>query len=117
MTIEAEGAAAQAAAPPVPVIEALGLGKRFGATQALDGVAVEFLTGEVHALVGENGAGKSTLGKILAGVYRAEAGTVRVDGAPVGRWDAIRAQQHGIVLLAQELSLVPDRAVAENVFL
>ncbi len=93
------------------------LGKRFGATQALDDVSVDFLAGEVHALVGENGAGKSTLGKILAGVYRADAGEVRVDGEPVGRWDAIRAQQQGIVLIAQELSLVPDRTVAENVFL
>jgi ribose transport system ATP-binding protein len=93
------------------------LGKRFGATQALDDVSVEFLPGEVHALVGENGAGKSTLGKILAGVYRADGGEVLVDGEPVGRWDATRAQQRGIVLIAQELSLVPERSVAENVFL
>jgi ribose transport system ATP-binding protein len=93
------------------------LGKRFGATQALDDVSVEFLAGEVHALVGENGAGKSTLGKILAGVYRADTGDVLVGGEPVGRWDATRAQQRGIVLIAQELSLVPERTVAQNVFL
>jgi ribose transport system ATP-binding protein len=93
------------------------LGKRFGATQALEDVSVEFIPGEVHALVGENGAGKSTLGKILAGVYRADDGEVLLDGEPVGRWDATRAQQHGIVLIAQELSLVPERTVAENVLL
>ena len=93
------------------------LGKRFGATQALDDVSVDFQAGEVHALVGENGAGKSTLGKILAGVYRADKGSVEIDGEPVGRWDATRAQQRGIVLIAQELSLVAERSVAENVFL
>jgi ABC-type sugar transport system ATPase subunit len=100
-----------------PVVAARAIGKRFGATQALDDVSVAFRPGEVHALVGENGAGKSTLGKILAGVHRADEGAVEVDGEPVGRWDAIRAQQHGIVLIAQELSLVPERTVAENVFL
>jgi ribose transport system ATP-binding protein len=100
-----------------PAVEVTGVAKRFGATQALDDVHVEFRAGEVHALVGENGAGKSTLGKIVAGLYRADDGTMRVDGAPVGRWDPIRAQQHGIVAIAQELSLVPDRSVAENVFL
>ena len=99
------------------VVEAVGLTKRFGATRALDGVDVVFTGGEVHALVGENGAGKSTLGKILAGVYKADEGSVQVDGVPVGRWDPIRAQHHGIVIIAQELSLVPDRTVAENVFL
>jgi ribose transport system ATP-binding protein len=98
-------------------VQAVGLQKRFGATQALDDVSVDFLPGEVHALVGENGAGKSTLGKILAGVYRADAGTVEVDGEAVGRWDPVRAAQRGIVLIAQELSLVPARTVAENVFL
>ena len=103
--------------PDPPPVAAVTLGKRFGATQALDGVSVEFLAGEIHALVGENGAGKSTLGKILAGLYRADTGTVEVDGTPVGRWNATRAQQEGIVLIAQELSLVPDRTVAENVFL
>jgi ABC-type sugar transport system ATPase subunit len=100
-----------------PVVAACAVGKRFGATQALDDVSVAFLPGEVHALVGENGAGKSTLGKVLAGVHRPDEGGVEVDGEPVGRWDAIRAQQQGVVLIAQELSLVPERTVAENVFL
>src|SRR5215218_7630616 len=108
MTAHVEGAAPAVAPAPSPVVEAIDLTKRFGATQALDDVSVAFAPGEVHALVGENGAGKSTLGKIIAGVYRADTGTVRVDGEPVGRWDAVRAQQHGIVLLAQELSLVPE---------
>jgi ribose transport system ATP-binding protein len=99
------------------MVAASHLGKRFGATQALDDVSVAFAAGEVHALVGENGAGKSTLGKILAGLYRADMGEVLVDGEPVGRWDTTRAQQRGIVLIAQELSLVPERTVAENVFL
>ena len=117
MTVEVEGAARAAAPGPATVVEAVGLSKRFGATRALDDVSVDFVAGEVHALVGENGAGKSTLGKIVSGVYRTDDGTLLVDGRPVGRWDAIRAQHHGIVIIAQELSLVPDRNVAENVFL
>jgi simple sugar transport system ATP-binding protein/ribose transport system ATP-binding protein len=100
-----------------PVVEAVGLTKRFGATRALDDVDAAFAAGEVHALVGENGAGKSTLGKIISGVYKVDEGSVLVDGAPVGRWDPMRAQQQGIVMIAQELSLVGDRTVAENVFL
>jgi ribose transport system ATP-binding protein len=54
---------------------------------------------------------------MISGVYRPDTGVVKVDGSPVGRWDTTRAQHHGIVLLAQELALVPDRNVAENVFL
>jgi simple sugar transport system ATP-binding protein/ribose transport system ATP-binding protein len=73
--------------------------------------------GEVHALVGENGAGKSTLGKVMSGLYSADSGAVVVDGETVSRWDTGRAQRRGIVLIAQELSLVPHLSVAQNVFL
>jgi simple sugar transport system ATP-binding protein/ribose transport system ATP-binding protein len=100
-----------------PLIELLGVSKRFGGTQALDSVDVVLRTGEVHALVGENGAGKSTLGKIVAGLYAPDAGELRVDGEQVTKWDPVRAQRSGVVMIAQELSLVDDLTVEENVFL
>ncbi|HEY9478399.1 MAG TPA: ATP-binding cassette domain-containing protein, partial [Microbacteriaceae bacterium] len=100
-----------------PIAELDRVSKRFGGTQALDGVSLAIGTGEVHALVGENGAGKSTLGKVIAGVYVADSGTLRIAGQAVGRWDPVRAQKRGVVMMAQELSLVPDLTVEQNVFL
>ena len=99
------------------VLDLSGISKRFGGTLALDAVDLTVTAGSVHALVGENGAGKSTLGKIAAGVYSPDAGEIRVQGEPVGRWDTVRAQRRGIVMIAQELSLVPDLTVGQNVFL
>ncbi len=98
-------------------LEVRGISKRFGATQALEDVSLALQRGEVHALVGENGAGKSTLGKAMSGVYHPDQGALLVDGDEVSRWDTGRAQRRGIVLIAQELSLVPDLSVAQNVFL
>ncbi|RWZ52978.1 sugar ABC transporter ATP-binding protein [Labedella phragmitis] len=100
-----------------PLVELSGVSKRFGGTQALDTVDLELRTGEVHALVGENGAGKSTLGKIVAGLYAPDTGELRVDGEQVSKWDPVRAQRSGVVMIAQELSLVDDLTVLENVFL
>ncbi|MYJ34457.1 MAG: ATP-binding cassette domain-containing protein, partial [Acidimicrobiaceae bacterium] len=62
-------------------VEARGVSKAFGGVAALDAVDFEVRWSEVHALVGENGAGKTTLCNILAGIYRADAGQVIVDGA------------------------------------
>ena len=69
--------------PDAPVLTVRGVGKRFGSVAALVDVDLDFRAGEVHALLGENGAGKSTLMQILAGVYRADTGTLRLDGQPV----------------------------------
>jgi ABC-type sugar transport system ATPase subunit len=93
------------------------LSKRFGSTQALRAVTLSFAEGEVHGLVGENGAGKSTLGKMIGGLYHPDAGDVEVFGNRVRRWDTKRAQDAGVVIIAQELCLVPALTVAQNVFL
>lgn len=100
-----------------PLVELRDVGKWFGGTHALNGVSLALPPGEVHALVGENGAGKSTLGRIIAGIHQCDQGTLLVDGAEVGRWDAARAGRHGIAMIAQELALVPELTVAQNVFL
>ena len=91
--------------------------KHFAGTQALAGVSVACLAGEVHALIGENGAGKSTLIKIIGGAHRADRGVVRVAGVPhvfSGPADALAA---GIVTIPQEMRIVPALSVAENVLL
>src|SRR5947209_10487298 len=100
-----------------PAASLAGVGKRFGATVALDGVDFDVGFGEIHAIVGENGAGKSTLIRILSGVHRPDRGVVRVDGRErhfVSPRDAIAA---GIVTIPQELRLVPALSIAENIAL
>lgn len=100
-----------------PLVELHEISKRFGGTQALDAVTLSILPGEIHAFVGENGAGKSTLGKVIAGIYGADSGTLVVDGDQIERWNPGLAQRRGIAMIAQELALVPDLTVAQNVFL
>jgi ABC-type sugar transport system ATPase subunit len=104
-------------APAAPVLAVEGLEKSFPGVRALAGVGFDVRAGEVHALLGENGAGKSTLIKIVSGVYRPDAGTVRVDGREVHFASPHEAQAAGIATVYQELLLFPDLTVAENVFL
>ena len=78
------------AAPPLLGIR--GLEKRFPGVVALDDVSLDLAAGEVHGLIGQNGAGKSTLINILSGMLPADAGTVRLDGAPV----TIRDPRHAL---------------------
>lgn len=94
-----------------------GVAKRFGATLAVRDANLEILTGEIHGLVGQNGAGKSTVGKIIGGIYQRDSGELSVFGESVGRWFPRVALEHGIAMIQQELSLVPELSVAENVFL
>ncbi len=79
--------------------------KRFGGVTALQDVTFSVAAGECHAVMGENGAGKSTLGKILAGIYRPDAGRVRLAG------------QTRVGMVHQELAFCPDLSVAENLCL
>jgi ABC-type sugar transport system ATPase subunit len=92
------------------------LGKSFPGVRALAGVGLAVARGEIHALLGENGAGKSTLGKIVAGVYTADEGTVSLDGRQLRRIDERDAHELGIGIVHQEGSLVGQLSVAENVF-
>jgi ribose transport system ATP-binding protein len=100
-----------------PLLAASGISKRFGITQALGDVSVSFLRGEVHALMGENGAGKSTLGKVIAGLYRADAGTVTIAGRSLLPGSIDDAFDAGVRLVHQELAQCPNLTVAENLCL
>jgi ribose transport system ATP-binding protein len=99
------------------LLEAVSVTKRFPGVLALDGVDFKVRAGAVNALVGENGAGKSTLMNILSGVYTAYEGTLHLEGKPVYFANVADAQQAGIVMIHQELNLVPHMTVAENIFL
>ncbi len=94
-----------------------GISKAFPGVQALQSVDLELHAGEVHAVVGENGAGKSTLMKILAGVYRADGGTIRLGSQPIVNDSPRQALERGVSMIHQELNLAPNLTVAENVFL
>jgi ribose transport system ATP-binding protein len=107
-----------AVAPLTPtVLRMRGIRKSFLGVEVLHGVDLELRAGEVHALMGENGAGKSTLMKVLAGVYQADAGTIELDGHEVAFAHPLQAQQAGVSTVFQEFNLLPERTVAENVFL
>lgn len=101
--------------PPRLVLS--GIEKSFGPLRVLHGVALTVQPGEVHGLLGENGAGKSTLLNILSGVFRADAGTVEVDGQPRAIQSPRDAASAGIAMIHQELQQVPELTVAQNIFL
>ncbi|MEY8352003.1 sugar ABC transporter ATP-binding protein [Lachnospiraceae bacterium 54-53] len=91
--------------------------KTFPGVRALDGVHLEIMEGEVHALCGENGAGKSTLMKIIAGAQPYTSGAMYLDGKEVVFHSAKDAEKHGIAMIYQEFNMVPDLTVAENMYL
>lgn len=89
--------------------------KSFGANRVLNAVSVEVFPGTIHALVGENGAGKSTLINIIGGLLRPDEGRLVFDGQPLTPSGPLDAIGRGISTVHQELSLFPNRTVAENV--
>jgi ribose transport system ATP-binding protein len=99
------------------VLEGRGLSMAFGPIEVLHAVDCDVRAGEVHAVLGENGAGKSTLLKLVAGYHTPTAGEILLDGQPQRFRDSTEAEAAGIVMIHQELSLVPDLTVEENIFL
>lgn len=102
--------------PPV-VVEMKQIVKRFPGVLANDHVDFDLRRGEVHALLGENGAGKSTLTNILAGLYRAEAGEIFLEGSRVDIGSPRDAIALGIGMIYQHFMLVPSQTVTENIIL
>src|SRR4051812_41784007 len=100
-----------------PRLTMRGMARSFGPTQALRGVDLELLPGEVHALIGENGAGKSTLMKVLSGAVRPDAGSMYLDGLPYAPAGPDDARRRGVAMIYQELTLAPHLSVEANVTL
>jgi ABC-type sugar transport system ATPase subunit len=93
------------------------LAKSFGQVEALRGVSLTLATGEIRGVCGENGAGKSTLMKLLMGIIRPDSGAIEIDGRVQTIESPQKAQELGLTLVAQELSLAPDLSVLDNIWL
>jgi len=101
------------------LLEIRNITKTFLGVKALDNVNLKVTTGEIHALVGENGAGKSTLMKVLSGVYPQGSydGKIHYDGKLAGFAGIADSEKLGIIIIHQELALVPLLSIAENLFI
>src|SRR5882724_5553184 len=101
------------------ILEMRGITKTFPGVNALSDVNLAVRAGEIHAVVGENGAGKSTLMKVLSGVYPHGdyEGSIHFEGSE-RRFGGIHdSEKAGIIIIHQELALVPLLSIAENIFL
>ena len=103
----------------VPTLEMRSITKEFPGVKALSDVSITVAAGEVHAICGENGAGKSTLMKVLSGVYPYGTydGEIWFRGEVVEFKDIRASEQAGIVIIHQELALIPELSITENIFL
>ena len=101
------------------LLEMRNITKTFPGVKALDNVTLSVRKGEIHAICGENGAGKSTLMKVLSGVYPhgSYSGQIIYDGQPASFAGIRDSEDRGIIIIHQELALVPLLTIAENIFL
>lgn len=99
------------------IIEMKDVTKTFPGTKALDKICLKLRKGETHALVGENGAGKSTLMNVLTGQISMDEGEIFMEGESLRLSTPEEALKKNIVLVPQELNLIPEASVAENIFL
>lgn len=99
------------------LLRAEGITKRFAGMTALNKVQLTVYPGKVNVLLGENGAGKSTLVKIISGVYTRDEGEIWFDGKKVEFTNVKEAQKAGISIIHQELNMLPERTIAQNIFL
>ncbi len=99
------------------ILEMEGIHKSFPGVHALNGVHLAVRPGSVHGVMGENGAGKSTLMKIAIGLYRPDAGTIRLRDTPVSFDSVHDALIQGISMIHQEMTPLPYMTVAQNIFL
>jgi simple sugar transport system ATP-binding protein len=105
------------AAPGTPLVEVAGVGKSYGAIQALQGISLRVNAGEVTCVLGDNGAGKSTLIKIMSGLHQQSEGVLKVDGGEVRFGSPREALDRGIATVYQDLAVVSLMEVWRNFFL
>ena len=98
-------------------LEMRGVSKSFPGVKALDGITLKVRPGTVHALMGENGAGKSTLMKCLFGIYKMDEGEIYLDGEKMTILNPDDALHKGLAMVHQELQPIPERTIAENMYL
>jgi ribose transport system ATP-binding protein len=99
------------------VLSLEGITKKYPGVLALNNVSLDFLEGEVHALLGENGAGKSTLIKAVAGAIDLDAGRIRIGGQDRAQMTPHLSRDLGVEVIYQEFNLVPAMSAAENIYL
>jgi ribose transport system ATP-binding protein len=101
----------------IPILEIRNISKDFSGVYALRNVDMQIFPGMVTAVIGENGAGKSTLMKIISGVYQQSEGDVLLNGEIISFKDPKEAADKGVVIIHQELNLIPHLSITENLFL
>ena len=99
------------------LLEASGIGKRFGGVQALSGVSFGIAQGEIYGLIGPNGAGKTTLFNLLTGIYAPDAGSFEFDGAALKRLAPHQVAERGIARTFQNIRLFANLSALENVMI
>ena len=110
----AEASGPQQRTASAPLLEAVGLGRRFRGLAAVDNVSIDIGVGEIHAVIGTNGAGKSTLINMLSGELAPSAGTVRFAGHDVTRWSQPRRARAGLGRSYQRTTIFSEFSVLEN---